>query len=128
MNGILAKKIENFFNSNRKSKKAFTTKVRDFQRRECDYTRPEFTTNDLLNKIINNPICYLSGREIDLLRGETYHLDHILPNSRGGDNSIENLGLATKEANIGKSNLTIREYIDLCVDILTTHGYNVSKQ
>ena len=71
--------------------------------------------------------CYLTGRPIDVNNFNTYQFDHIIPRSRGGDNSFENLGVATPEANQSKSDLTIEEYLQLCKDVLENFGYKVSK-
>jgi len=87
----------------------------------------QFGTSDVLEKIGDSPACYLTGRKIDLQDTRSYHLDHIVPRSKGGDNSLENLGLADRHANIAKSNLSIEELLQLCEDILTHNGYEVSK-
>lgn len=41
-----------------------------------------------------------------------YEVDHILPLSRGGDNSPSNLQLLTKTCNRKKSNKTMEEYLE----------------
>ncbi len=86
-----------------------------------------FTSQDVLEKFGDTPRCYLSGRKIDLSVTGSYHLDHIHPRSKGGDNSLENLGLAEKHANLAKSNLSVDELLLLCEDILRHNGYTVSK-
>ena len=73
-------------------------------------------------KIESNPICYLTGRPIDLSKPRTYSLDHIIPRSKGGDNSVNNLGLTAREANKAKSDLTLDEFLTLCYDVLVYHG------
>jgi len=77
-------------------------------------TGRKFTTKDLRNKLGDNPMCYLTGIPINLDKTETYQLDHIMPRSRGGDNSLENCGLVTKEINLAKSDKTPEEFIALC--------------
>jgi hypothetical protein len=85
------------------------------------------TLEQAIDKLSLNPRCYLTGREIDISKTRSYHFDHILPKSRGGDNSIDNLGIAVKAANMAKSDLTIEEFIQLCKDVLVNHGYDVKK-
>lgn len=132
----LIKKVDQFRNTTRKTEvatrraipldKAIRDKVGDYQKVEKKYNTT-FTPKDLLDKVGDNPICYLSGRPIDLTQTSTYHLDHIIPRSKGGDNSLENLGLAEKHANLAKSNLSVAELLELCADILKHNGYTVSK-
>jgi CRISPR/Cas system Type II protein with McrA/HNH and RuvC-like nuclease domain len=72
--------------------------------------------------------CYLTGREVDTTDTKTYHFDHIIPLSKGGDSSFENLGITTPEANMSKTNMTVEEFIDLCKDVLINFGYDVIKK
>ena len=71
--------------------------------------------------------CYLTGRPIDINNFNTYEFDHIIPRSRGGEDTFENLGITTPEANYAKGNLTVDEFIELCTDVLENFGYKVSK-
>lgn len=73
---------------------------------------------DYYKKIIENPYCYLTGKRIDLNDSRSYHLDHIIPRSKGGDNSIKNMGLALKEANQAKSDMTKEEFLELCKSVI----------
>lgn len=77
-----------------------------------------FTYLDVKNLVGSNPICYLTGDQIDLSDPSSYHFDHIIPVSRGGDNSLANLGIASREANLAKNNMTIPELIELCYKII----------
>lgn len=132
----LVKKLNQFRDPTRKSEvsvrssvpveKALRDKVGDYQKVAKKYNT-EFSTKDLLGKIGEDPTCYLSGRKIDLSDTSSYHLDHIEPRSKGGDNSLENLGLAEKHANLAKSNLSVDELLRLCEDILRNNGYTVTK-
>ena len=84
---------EKTLNRKRKSRKynplldkidRFKSRVRDFQRNRVNGTFVEGRTHTLsvenvLNKIGDNPKCYLTGREIDLYNTTSYHLDHIIP-------------------------------------------------
>lgn len=77
-----------------------------------------FTPQDLIDKIGDNPTCYLTGRKIDLSDSKSYHLDHIVPRSKGGDNTLENCGIACKIANMSKTDMTYEEYVNLCREII----------
>lgn len=77
-----------------------------------------YTCKDVLKKIGDNPICYLTGQPIDINKPETYHLDHIIPTSKGGTNDLSNLGICLKEANLAKGELSIKELHNLCEKIL----------
>lgn len=81
-------------------------------------TKPTFTYDELIAKIGENPVCYLTGTPIDLSKSTTYSLDHILPVSRGGDNSLSNLGLCDKRVNTAKSDLTVEEFRELCSKVV----------
>lgn len=82
------------------------------------YPPMTFKVNDLLEKIGDNPTCYLTGRTIDLLDGKSYHLDHIIPKNRGGENTLDNCNIACKDANQAKGNLLYCEFIELCKEVL----------
>lgn len=83
-----------------------------------------YTCNDVLKKITEKPVCYLTGKPIDLDKPETYHLDHIIPTSKGGTNNLDNLGICLKEANYAKGELSIIELYQLCEDILAWRDKN----
>lgn len=137
---ILSKKIENFRghrdNYKKKQKyipkpskedtlkKILRNKIIRFHRdkKQWKYPKMTFKTQDLIDKIGDNPICYLSGRKIDLMDGKSYHLDHIIPKNRGGANSLENCNIACKDANQAKGNLLYDEFIILCQEILAFHS------
>lgn len=77
-----------------------------------------FTIEQLMEKIGSRPKCYLTGREIDLSKSRTYSLDHIVPRSKGGDNSLENCGLTCSDANRAKNDLSLDEFISLCQSVV----------
>lgn len=65
---------------------------------------------------------------INIEETRSYHFDHIVPRSRGGNNSLENLGIATKEANNAKNDMTEEEFIDLCKRVLQNNGYSIEQK
>lgn len=91
------------------------------------YNKAAFSLEELKQKIGNNPRCYLTGDTIDLSQGRTYNLDHIIPASRGGPNSLDNVGICTKKANQSKTDMTYDEYIEHCKKVLIHQGYDVIK-
>lgn len=82
---------------------------------------------EFMIKIGDNPKCYLTGDSIDLSKPKTYQLDHIIPTSKNGQNTLDNLGLTTKEANLAKRDLSVDEFINLCKKVLQNNGYKVEK-
>ncbi len=87
-----------------------------------------FTPQDIINKFGDNPQCYLTGKLIDIYKPRTYQFDHIIPVAKGGDNSLSNLGICTKQVNSSKTDMTPEEYIELCKEVLTHAGYEVTKR
>lgn len=81
------------------------------------------TVQEVMDKLGDTPKCYLTGKNININEPKTYHFDHIIPISKGGQNTIENLGVCTKEANLAKSAMTHEEFLDLCKSVLLHHGY-----
>lgn len=98
-------------------------KALDFQRKSGNnYT---FNVNDVIKKFGENTECYLSGEKINLEENTTYELDHIIPVCKGGDSSLENLGILYKQVNQMKGGLTNEELINWCKKILQHNGYKV---
>jgi len=89
----------------------------------CD--KKTFTVQDIINKFGENVKCYLTGIDINIYETNTYQFDHIVPRSRGGQNTIDNLGIASKKANQSKNDMTVDEYINLCKMILEHNGYEI---
>lgn len=82
------------------------------------YRKPEFTVQDVIDKFGEKPKCYLTGKKINIYEPRTYEFDHKIPVSRGGDNSIENLGICTKKANQCKRDMTPTEFIEFCKQVV----------
>lgn len=109
----------------RKINRTLQIKLYDFQRK--NKTMNEITLDQILNKFGDNPKCYLTGRPIDLTKSREYHFDHIVPISKGGKNTLDNLGLTCKDVNFAKRDLLVEDFIKLCKDVLVNQGYIVEK-
>lgn len=83
-----------------------------------------YSCQDVIDKIGENPICYLTGEPIDLNKPETYNLDHIIPTAKGGTNDLNNLGICLKEANQAKGELDPNELYILCEKIIAWMSKN----
>lgn len=114
----LIKRVEEF---KRKKHKNFVESVRKFNKNIGNSVDSSLDMNfnyqDVLNKFGNITKCYLTGVDINLLEDD-YELDHIIPVSRGGLNTLDNLGILSKKANQAKSNLLVNEFIDLCKQVI----------
>lgn len=73
-----------------------------------------FTVQDVIDKFGEKPKCYITGVEIDIYKTRSYHFDHVIPKSCNGNNSFDNLGICTKEANLAKSGKNYEDFIKLC--------------
>ena len=127
---ILVSKLERF-----KYRKVRTIKeqIRKFNKRDNlskDSVDKNITTtfniDDVINKFGMETTCYLTGEKISLCV-DNFQLDHIVPSSRGGDNSLENMGITHSIANQMKNSLLVNELIEWCVKILNHNGYIVTK-
>lgn len=112
-------------------KKRISDKVVNFHRNRDNmrqYNKTTFTTDDILDLYDKNPICNLTGRSIILENTKSWELDHIIPASKGGPDTLDNCQITCREANFAKGDLTMDEFISLCKDVLTHNGYQVSKE
>ncbi|WP_394999936.1 HNH endonuclease domain-containing protein [Acinetobacter sp.] len=80
-----------------------------------------------MKQFIQSPVCYLTGEQLDLTKSSTFSLDHKIPSSKGGDNSLENLGLCSWKVNQAKGDLSPQEFIELCKKVLIHNGYKVAE-
>jgi len=86
-----------------------------------------FTYKDILKKYGNETNCYLTGQKVFFNEAESFTLDHIVPRSRGGNNTMDNLGVTIPDANQMKGDLLLNEFLNLCEMILINFGYGVTK-
>jgi 5-methylcytosine-specific restriction endonuclease McrA len=123
---ILIGKTERFVYRKNKNESIRKFQKRDNSVRGCVNPTIEvtFTWKDVVDKFGENTHCYLSGEKINLYK-DNYNLDHILPSSRGGDNSLNNLGITHKIVNTMKSDLTPEELIEWCKRILEFNNYKI---
>lgn len=82
------------------------------------YHNPTFTVQDVIDKFGKTPKCYLTGIEIDIYNTSSYHFDHIIPVSKGGLNTLDNLALCLKDANKAKGDMLLEDFIKLCETIV----------
>jgi 5-methylcytosine-specific restriction endonuclease McrA len=125
----ICKKVSNFkARCTRANYQTLRAKVKTFKKRPPSSNKgnaivnnisKNYSCKDVINHIGEKPICYLTGLPINLNKPETYHLDHIIPTSKGGTNDLSNLGICLKEANYAKGELSLLELYDLCEKILS---------
>lgn len=109
-----------------KRKRVDFGKILNGRKKAGSRQRVTFSNEQMLKHFGDNPTCYLTGRPIDLNKSETYSYDHILPVSKGGGAELENLGLASADANYAKHDLTVEQFLSLCQEVLVHHGYLVT--
>lgn len=102
-----------------------TRKLGNYVRGSGDRTLAKLNYPEIVAKFTDNPRCYMTGTTIDLMQPSTYHLDHIVPVSRGGSSTLDNLGLAIRVVNQSKADMTPDEYISLCKQVLEFHGFTI---
>lgn len=118
----LAKSYRKYAARNRLQKKVASfhgiTKVRE---------KTSFTYREFLGKVGERPSCYITKQPIDLNDKESYSIDHKIPKSRGGTNSIDNAEIILSKINRMKQDMTPQELFDMCQFILEKNGYHVYK-
>ena len=108
----------------------FRNKVKTFKRKTPNAHKPtpstsrvnnisqQFYAEDVINKIGTHPVCYLTGRKLNLKDTSTYTFDHRVPTALGGTNDLENLEVCCSEANHAKACLSLEDFYSLCEEIL----------
>ena len=121
------RETKNITNTKRIKDNILNTKINLFSygKRKHRGHKKMITLEEVKEKLGDSPTCYLTGRKIDINKPRTYHFDHIKPRSRAGENNIDNLGIACKEANQAKSDMLLEEFLDLCKEVLIQNGYEI---
>lgn len=98
-------------------------KVNNFRRGK----QKMFTTDEFIAKFNESPFCYITGRPIDINDTKNWNLDHIVPVSRGGDNSLENCGITCREANAAKNNMNYKEFVLFCQEVINHYNTHIGE-
>jgi HNH endonuclease len=77
-----------------------------------------FQWEELRDKLVAHPFCYITGASIDLLDRASYSLDHIIPVALGGDASLANCGPVTRAINRAKHHMPLDDFIELCRSVV----------
>jgi 5-methylcytosine-specific restriction endonuclease McrA len=115
LNSILKRKKDNFCSAGERRGERSRKRV-----------SAPFSSKEFFNKLNDSPKCYLTGRSVDLFQPKSYQCDHITPISKGGGCKLENLGLTCRDANQAKSDMTLKEFLSLCKEVLVHYGYSVT--
>lgn len=78
-----------------------------------------FTEQDVINKFGEQPICQYTGKLLNYNAPHGFSLDHIIPSSKGGTNTLENMAICSYQVNLAKNTLSKSEFISLCRDVVT---------
>jgi 5-methylcytosine-specific restriction endonuclease McrA len=123
-NNPLLLKIDSF---KKKDKLSLQNRTIHFHlnRNEKYYEESSFNYLDLIIKHGIETFCYLTGKPVNLLVADTYQLDHIMPKSKGGTNTLDNCGVTCPKANQAKRDMNVSEFLELCQDVLKHHGFKI---
>ena len=133
----LEKKRDTFIRKTRNTtKQTPQTESKNFLRtiyNKCDTFRRgddamNFSTKDLLKKLEDTEKkCALTGRVLNISDTRSWHLDHIVPVSKGGDNTLDNCQAVCADVNRAKSGMMQEDFFQLCKEVLEHQGYSVVK-
>ena len=122
-----SKGIRNRANHIEKFKRLILQKIKCYFKINKEQIVPTFTYEDVINKFGEKPTCYLTGEELNIYEPRTYQFDHIIPKSKGGQSTLDNLGICTALANRVKYNMTPDEFFNFCKKVLNHQGYTIDK-
>lgn len=106
------------YNRDRWLNRSLPQKLCIFRRSDPHSKDPLLTPENFRTKVGVNPICYLTGKPINLDNWNEYSLDHIIPVAKGGKSTLENCGLTTRQANSAKTDLFVAEFLELCQQVV----------
>jgi len=107
--------------------KKLRTAVSRFKLRNMAECKYYYNYKDVLEYFGHIVKCGLTGRKIDLTKDD-YHIDHIIPVSRGGTNNLDNMQFTIPEANCAKGDMLNEEFVALCKEVCENFGYEVKKK
>jgi len=109
-------------NPNEHNARAKLSRKRRKFKRLCDNANRDFCKDDHLRAFDifciakkQKLLCALTG---DKLTNETISIDHIIPKSKGGSNSPENIRLVHKDANLARRALSDKDFLSLCKKVV----------
>ena len=118
--GISRTQYQTYINSLRDKKpksylKVLEARIKNFQ------TKAPFsqviTIEKFINKFGENPVCYLTGKILNIRDPNSYVLDHFIPASKNGSGDIDNLRPCDPLANTMKWDTEYEQFIKLCKHI-----------
>jgi len=80
----------------------------------CRGSNNVITVKDFFKKFGIKPQCYLTREPIDLCDKSSYCFDHIVPKSKGGESTLDNLEVCSADANYAKGSMTLQDFIKMC--------------
>lgn len=115
----------------RRSKSPYWQRKSGYQRYKCHtfktiarYTNKrckigKVTAQDLWSCAKKQKLCCpISGEK---LTTKNISIDHIIPLSKGGTNTLDNLRLVTRAVNIAKHTMSDAEFLSFCQNIVSRH-------